>query len=533
MTRAAWLAAASLTAGSGAMLAGVGLIATAGYLIARAAERPPILDLMLIIVTVRAFGLTRPVLRYAERLASHDLMFRMLKTVRGWFVGALLPLSRGQLTAYRTGDLLSRMAADVEALQESYLRVIAPGVVAVVVSAITTTGFALVDIRLAAVVFSLLVAYGAGWSWLAYRQSHTMAARRNQLRRALSADLVAMIQASDDILTCGFESRAQERLAAAQRQLDTVDARDGRMLGVHAAAATAFTLAAMWGVLVLAHAAAAKGQLAPILMAPLVLAAIASFESVEGLPAAWQSAAQTRDSGRRVLEIVRTPPAVTEAPHPEPLGDAAPTLSLEHVTFGYDRHAPILDDVTLQIDGGQHVAIVGPTGVGKSTLLALLLRDWDPDDGVIRINGIDLRLVDLDGLRARTAVLPQQVHVFNDTLRNNVRIARRGATDDEVKQALTQAGLGAFVLRAADGLETRLGEHGARMSAGERQRLGLARVLLTKATLVLADEPTANLDATCEHDVLRALHQWAVGRTLVVVSHRPAARAFADRVVTL
>lgn len=533
MKRAAWLAAASLSAGSGTLLAGLGLIGTAGYLISRAAERPPILDLVLLFVAVRCFGLTRPVLRYLERLASHDLMFRILKTVRGWFVGALLPLSHGQLMAFRSGDLLSRMAADVDALQESYLRVGAPALVAIAVSTALTAGLALLDLRLASWVLGLLLAYGIGWSWFAYRQSRASGNRRNDTRRTFSADLVATMQARDDVLACGFEDRAARRFAGLQHHLDALDTREGRRLALHAAAGVAFMLLASWAVLVICLDAVYKGHMPAVWIAPLVLVTIASFEAVEGLPAAWQSAVQTRDSGRRVLEIMRTRPAVVEAHAPRLIHQGAPSIHLHRVTFNYPGGATVLRGVSCEIAAGEHLAVVGDTGAGKSTLLALLMRSWDPTDGAVYISGTDLREAALDQFRTQLAVLPQHVHVFNDTLRENVRLGRRAATDTEVRRAVSRAGLGRFLSRAECGLDTRLGEHGVRMSAGERQRLSLARALLTDATLVLADEPTANLDAASERAFFATLHEWARGRTLVVVSHRQAALRSADRVLAL
>ena len=531
MKHAGWLAVGSVCAGAGTVLAGMSLMGTSGYLISRAAERPPILDLMLVFAAVRLFGLARPALRYLERLASHELTFRVLRAVRAWFVGALLPLSQGQLAMFRSGDLLSRLASDVDALQESYLRVVAPAAVAVVVSVSVVAGFALVDLRIAAVVFLFLVAHGGGWSWLAFRQARDMGHRRNQARRTFSADLVATFQGLDDVLTCGWEGRAHAHAAEVQGRLAAMERRDGRTLALHAAAGTIATLTAAWCVLVLALDAVAADQLAPVWIAPLMLATIAAFEAVEGLPAAWQFAGQTRDSARRVLEVVHTQPVRDTARRACP-ATTAPSLEFDRVSFGYGA-SRVLEDVSLRIRPGEHVAVAGATGAGKSTLLALLMRSWDPEAGVVRVNDIDLRDIGLADLRAHTAVLPQQVHVFNETLRENVRLARRRATDATLVDVLSRAGLADFVARAPRGLDTPLGEHGARMSAGERQRLGLARILLTEATLVLADEPTANLDARCERELLATLCDWARNRTLVLVSHRRAALAHADRVLTV
>jgi ATP-binding cassette subfamily C protein CydC len=531
MKRVTWLAVGGLTAGSGALLAGVGLIATAGWLIARAAERPPILDLMLLFVAVRLFGITRPTLRYLERLASHDVTFRVLKTVRGWFMGALLPLSSGQLAAFRSGDLLSRMAADVDALQDSYLRVLAPALVALTVSAVVVTGFAWIDMTIAATLFFSLVCYGVGWSWLAYRQAGIIGAGRNEARRSLSADLVSVIQGIDDVLTCGYERRALERFTVLQRQMAEQELRDSRLLALHAAGGVLLTMLAACAVLALSVSAVGSGQLTTLAIAPLVLATIAAFEAVEGLPAAWQSGALTKDAARRVLEVVRMTPAIIEVPAPLPFPRHAPRLEFERVTFAYQHAPPTLRDVSFHIGAAEHVAVAGPTGAGKTTLLSLVMRGWDPSQGLIRLDGVDLRGFDLDDLRAHTAVLPQHVHVFNDTLRENVRLGCRHASDEHVREVLCRARLESFLARAGRGLDTVLGEYGARMSAGERQRLSLARVLLMDPVLVTADEPTAQLDMRHERDFLDTLVTWAQHRTLVIASHRRAVLAIGSRVL--
>ena len=527
------LAAASVAAGTGAILAAVGLMATSGYLISRAALRPPIPDLMVLFVAVRFFGVVRPTLRYLERLASHELTFRLLAVIRSRFLGALLPLSYGDLAAFRAGDLLSRLAADVDTLQEAWLRVVAPAGIAVIVTAVVVKALAFVDPWIALVVLGLLAFHGAFWSWMAQRQARATGAVRNEQRRAQSADLVSLMQGLEDVLAFGQEEAERARFAERQRGADAVELRDGRQLAVHAAMGTAMTAFAAWCVLVSALGDVASGELSPVWVAALVLATIAAFESVESLPGAWQAAGRTRDSAQRVADVVETAPAVVDAADAVALpAGPAPAIRFERVTFGY-ASAPVVRDASFEIRSGEHVAVIGPTGVGKSTILTLIERGWDPTSGRITIDGLDLRRVRLRDLRAGLAVLPQQVHVFNETLRENVRLARPSASDADVVEVLTRARLGDFLRGLPAGLDTVLGEHGSRMSAGERQRLGFARLLLTNARLVLADEPTANLDARHERELLGALREWACGRTMVVVSHSRAAQSYVDRVLAM
>jgi thiol reductant ABC exporter CydC subunit len=531
-TRMAWLMAASVTAGAGTVLAGVGLMASSGFLVSRASQQPPIFELTLVFVAVRFFGLARPALRYVERLASHELTFRVLLAVRSWFIAALLPLSQGQLAGFRSGDLLSRMAADVETLQDAYLRVVAPMLVALVTSAVVVTGLAFIDGTLAFVVLALLLFHGGVWSWVAARQARAAGARNLQ-RRALSADLVALVQGLDDVLAFGHEGEALRKFDVGQRRLDGAEREDGRLLAGHVAMGTGVTALAFWCALaVTLHAVGASG-LPVVWIAALVLATVAAFESVEGLPAAWQFAGHTADSARRVLDVVHTRPAVTDHPDvPPAVLERAPAVEFDGVTFGYGTTA-VLHDVSLHIGSGEHVGIAGATGAGKSTLLTLLMRGWDPSKGRVTLDGMDLRGMRLEDLRQSLAVWPQLVHIFNSTLRDNVRLARPTASDRDVTYALERAELVGFLNGLPQGLDTMLGEFGARMSAGERQRLGFARILLTDAPLVLVDEPTAYLDSLRARRLLATLRQWARSRTMLVVSHSPAALNFLDRVMVV
>ena len=525
------LAGLSVLAGAATILAGVGLMATSGYLVSRAAERPLILDLMVVFTTVRFFGLARPALRYAERLVSHDLTFRILVVVRRWFVSALLPLSQGQLSGYRAGDLLSRLASDVETLQEAWLRVAAPAAVAALTTLVVVTILAWIDFRLGLAVGALMLFDGLVWTWIAQRLASGLGARQNLHRRALSADFVMVTQGLEDILAFGHERRAMARIAAHQRKLDAVEDQYGARQALHSAAGTIVTNLGFVAALVAALAAADAGQLAPVWIAAIGLAVIAAFEAIEGLPAAWQFAARTAESVERVHEVVVTPPAVIEDPAPTSLAlDSAPSIELRGVSFAYGDRT-VLDNVSIGCAPGEHVLVTGATGSGKSTLLALVMRAWDPAAGHVALNGVDLRRVRLADLRRVVAVLPQQIHVFNTTLRENVRLARPAAPDTEVIDALRRARLGAFLDCLPQGLDTLVGEFGARMSAGERQRLGFARLLMTDASIVLADEPTANLDVECERVLLDELCTWAEGRTMILVSHRPVARVGVDRVI--
>jgi ABC-type multidrug transport system fused ATPase/permease subunit len=305
---------------------------------------------------------------------------------------------------------------------------------------------------------------------------------------------------------------------------------------VHVAVSSAVSGAGVWAVLLLLAVRVHQGRLDGIWVAAVTLAVLAAFEAVEGLPLAWQAREQTGDAATRVFEVVDATPAVAEpvgppAPRPSEPRQGVP-VRVEGVTLR-DGGRAILRDLSIAIEPGEHLAVVGPSGAGKSTLVALLVRLVDPDEGCLEVGGVDVRRLRPADLRGSVAMLPQQVHVFDETLRENVRLARPRATDAEVAAALAAARLEALAAALPHGLDTRLGEAGARLSAGERQRLGLARVFLSDAPLVLLDEPTAHLDVATERYVLSSARAWARGRTAIVVSHRLACVRRLDRLVVL
>ncbi len=527
-------AAGAVAAGSATVAAGIGLMAAAGYVVLRAAEAPPILDLTVAFVLVRFFGLARPALRYLERLLSHELTLRMLLLVRSWFYDALLARGPARLVDLRSGDLLSRVAGDVEHLQEAVLRVATPAATAAVVCAGIVTVLAWIDLTLAAAVGALFLAHGALWPWLSLRWARGRGRQRRELRAQVSGRLVSLLHGLEDLTAFGRAGDALREIDGLQDALDRIERAEGRLFAANAAVGTAASGLALAVALGLLIPLVGDGTIPRTWLAAIALGVLAGFEAVEGLPLAWQAREEAAASAGRVAQVLQAgdAPERSGPRTPEPARSAGLGVGLDSVTL---RHAgrTVLEDVTLQIEPGRHAAIVGATGAGKSSVLSLVERIWDPQAGMVRVGGVDVRALRLDDLRARVSVVPQQIHVFNRTLRENLLIARPDATDAELREALRQARLEPVVRGLASGLETPLGEFGARLSAGERQRLGLARLFLTDAAVVLADEPTANLDLETEAAVLASLRGWSSGRTLLLVTHRLVGLRTMDRVAVL
>lgn len=527
---------AALAAALGALtvIFGTGLMATAGYLISRAAERPAILSLTVAIVGVRLFGLARPLARYLERLASHDLALRVLGRVRVRVYRRIEPLAPGQLEGYRHGDLLARMVADVDALQNLHLRAVGPPLVALLAGGVAV-GVAAAFLPAAALVLAAgLVAGGVAVPALAGALGRRAGRRQAAARAELSAELVELLRAAPELVAYGAEEAALARLRRADRALVRLARRDALVGGVTDGAGLVVVGATVAGVLAVAVGASADGHLDRVLIATLALLALASFEAVQPLAAAARELSATLAAGRRLLELVDRDAAVID-----PATPAAPprwpfTVALEGVRA---RHAPgerpALDGISLRLEPGRRVALVGASGAGKTTAVSLLLRFLDPEAGRVTLSGRDLRAYRQEDVRRAIAVAGQDSYVFAASVRENVRLARPDAGDGEIELALRRARLWPSVARLPDGLDTPVGEDGRELSGGERQRLVLARALLADAPVLVLDEPTAHLDPATARDLVRDVFDAAGDRSVLLITHRPEGLDRVDEIIRI
>lgn len=514
--------------------ASVSLLGTSAWLIAEAALRPPLGSLYVAIVGVRFFGIARAALRYAERLVSHDVTFRVLARLRVWLYQRLEPRFPASLTTHHAGDLLARVVGDVEVLENFYVRLLAP----VLVAGLTALGIGAFlwgySSGLALVALACFGAVG-GLLPLGMRRLGRGPAREMVLERAsLSALLVDGVLGLADLLVYGRAADFAHRLARADAAYGRAQERLARLSALHTALGTLLTNLALWGILVVAVPLAAVGRIDGVMLGALGLLTLASFEAVVPLPQAAQTWESVRTAARRLLELADSPLPVSEPATPPAAHPRDGALEIEGLTFTYPGAArPALEEVTLRIPAGKRVAIVGPSGAGKSTLAHLLLRFWDYERGEIRLGGVSLKDLPGEAVRAFFAVVPQRVEVLSATLGENLRLARPGATPEELEAAVRAARLEEVVARLPQGYDTDLGERGGRLSAGERQRVAIARALLRQAPILLVDEPTAHLDPLAEREVVAALLRFFRGRTVLWITHRLVGMEEMDEIVVL
>jgi thiol reductant ABC exporter CydC subunit len=444
------------------------------------------------------------------------------------------PLAPAELGSYRSGDLLSRAVADVDALQGLFVRGLAPPLVALLVGA-ACVGVVLAFLPAAALVLAAgLLVGGLGIPALSLALGRSAGRGQAPVRGALTADLVEVLRGAPELVAYGREADTLARVRAADGELVRLGRRDALAAGVADGASILVAGLTTAGVLAVAVSAHAGGTLDRVLIATLALLALSSFESVAGLPGAARELWADATAGGRVLELVDREPAVRDPADPAPPPAARATVALEGVTASYrDAAEPVLRGADLVLEPGRRVALVGPSGAGKTTVANLLLRFLDPEEGRVTIGGTDVRLLRQEDARRTFALAGQDAHVFDATIRANLLVARPDAGEDALHDALRRARLDDWVSALPDGLDTQVGEDGSRLSGGQRQRLTVARALLADAPVLLLDEPTAHLDPPTAEALVRDVLTAAEGRTVLLVTHRPEGLDLVDEVVRL
>ncbi|MER5211379.1 thiol reductant ABC exporter subunit CydD [Streptomyces sp. NPDC002838] len=526
--------ALALLLGSLALGSAVGLMATSGWLISRASQQPPVLYLMVAVTATRAFGIGRAVFRYAERLVSHDAVLRMLADTRVAVYRRLERLAPAGLRRTRRGDLLSRLVADVDALQDYWLRWLLPAGAAVAVSAASVGFTAWLLPEAGAVLAAGLLTAGAGVPLLTGAVARRAERRLAPARGALATRVTDLLTGTAELTVAGA---LPGRTAEARRA-------DAALTRIASRAATATAVgdgltSLLSGLTVAAAAlvgaqAVVDGRLSGVAMAVVVLTPLAAFEAVLGLPLAVRYRQRVRKSAERVYEVLDAPEPVREPERPRqapasPFPVLVKALAARHA--GQDRDA--LAGVDLTLEEGRRIAVVGLSGSGKTTLAQVLLRFLDAEAGSYTLGGVDAYALDGDDVRRLVGLCAQDAHLFDSSVRENLLLAKKDATEDELRAALVRARLLDWADGLPDGLDTLVGEHGERLSGGQRQRLALARALLADFPVLVLDEPAEHLDLPTADALTADLLAATEGRTTLLITHRLAGLEGVDEVVVL
>ncbi|MFF2651659.1 thiol reductant ABC exporter subunit CydD [Streptomyces sp. NPDC058045] len=524
----------ALLLGSLALGSAVGLMATSGWLISRASQQPPVLYLMVAVTATRAFGIGRACFRYAERLVSHDVVLRMLADTRVAVYRRLERLAPAGLRRTRRGDLLTRLVADVDGLQDYWLRWLLPAAAAAVVGA-GTVGFTAWLLPSAGLALAAgLLCAGVGVPLLSAAVARRAGRRLAPARGALAVRITELLTGTAELTVAGALPERLARTRRADAVLTALAARTATATALGNGLTALVTGLTVTACALLGTAAVHTGRLDGVALAVVVLTPLAAFEAVLGLPLAAQYRQRVAVGARRITEVLDAPEPVREPADPRPAPDGPFPLRLHGLTARHPgQRRPALDGVALTLERGRRIAVVGPSGSGKTTLAQVLLRFLDQESGDYTLAGADARTLDGDAVRHLVGLCAQDAHLFDSSVRENLLLARRDATEEELRAALSRARLLDWADSLPHGLDTLVGEHGARLSGGQRQRLALARALLADFPVLVLDEPAEHLDLATADALTADLLAATEGRATVLITHRLAGLEAVDEVLVL
>lgn len=517
------------------LLASIGLLTLSGWFLSASAVAGFAglysFNYMLPAAGVRGTAIARTAGRYFERLVSHDATFRVLQHLRIFTFSKLLPLSPAGLARFRQGDLLNRVVADVDTLDHLYLRVISPLVGAFVVIVVVTLGLCMLDVPIALTLGGIMLLTLLLLPPLFYRAGKATGEKLTRLRGDYRQQLTSWLQGQAELTIFGASRRYRARMESTELSWHEAQRRQSELTALSQALMLLIGGFAVIAMLWMAAGGVGGNTQPGALIALFVFCALAAFEALAPVTGAFQHLGQVIASAVRITQIVEQTPEVQFKESHSVVPDSV-AVQLTEVTFAYEGQTQnALDGINLTVQAGQHVAILGRTGCGKSTLLQLLTRAWDPRQGQILFNTTPLTDFNEETLRKIVSVVPQRVHLFSATLRDNLLLASPTASDEALCAVLEQVGL--HNLLEDDGLNAWLGEGGRQLSGGELRRLAVARALLHDAPFMLLDEPTEGLDATTESQILDLLAQTMKNKTVLMVTHRLRGLANFDQIIVM
>nr|WP_159464623.1 cysteine/glutathione ABC transporter ATP-binding protein/permease CydC [Scandinavium goeteborgense] len=530
-----WLLSLGVVLAIITLLASIGLLTLSGWFLSASAAvgfaGAYTFNYMLPAAGVRGAAIIRTAGRYFERLVSHDATFRVLQHLRVSTFSKLLPLSPAGLARFRQGELLNRVVADVDTLDHLYLRVISPLIGALVVILVVTFGLSFLDLTLALTLGGIMLLTLFLLPPLFYRAGKPTGEKLTQLRGEYRQQLTSWLHGQAELSIFGASTRYREQMEQTELSWHEAQRRQSELTALSQALMLLMGAAAVIVMLWMAAGGVGGNSQPGPLIALFVFCALAAFEALAPVTGAFQHLGQVMASAVRITELTGQQPEVT---FPETASDVPQrvSLTLKNVSFTYPQQTqPALANLNLRVNAGEHVAILGRTGCGKSTLLQLLTRAWDPQSGELLLNEQPISAMDEMTLRRTMSVVPQRVHLFSATLRDNLLLAAPNATDDALSAVLVRTGL--EKLLDDSGLNSWLGEGGRQLSGGELRRLAIARALLHDAPLMLLDEPTEGLDATTESQILDLLADVMRDKTVLMVTHRLRGLARFEQIIVM
>lgn len=498
---------------------GIGLMMTSSYIIASAALQTPIFQLQVAIVGVRFFGIARGVFRYLDRYISHEVTFKILAKLRLWFFKSLIPIIPSKKKDLTSGDLLSRSIEDIESLEHIFVRVISPPFVLVTISILMFYLLNLFSLKYSLVFILIYYTSAIGIPLFTFLISKKIGEKIVELKSILKSQAVDYVQGISELIFYNKTKKwindfnyLNEELLKAEKKMSLIQSLNEVLTGI----AMNITILIL---LVIAIPDVNNKTLNGVYLSVITIGIMASFEIVFQIPLAFQFLGKSIEAGKRLINIVEGYDVITEINLVDK-NNFTNSIEFKNVSFSYDENKYVLKNLSFVINKNEVVAITGKSGVGKTSIVNLLTKLWQDYQGEILIDDINLKQLKEESIRNLIAVVPQNVHLFTGTIKENLLIAKSNATDDEIIYSLKQAELINFISNLPDGLNTNIGELGTKLSGGEAKRLAIARAILKNSPIIIFDEATSHLDYETENKILENLIKMKNEKTLVFITHR-------------
>jgi len=509
----------------------VSLLMTSAYLISKAALQPSIGEISVAIVGVRFFGISRGVFRYIERLVSHSASFKVLADIRVWLYKAIEPIAPAGISKFKSGDLLNRLIADVDTLENFYVRVFLPPVVALVIVLGVSAFMFIFSPLVSVVLFLSLALVGVGLSILALIAGKKSGGDSIAYRSILREEIIDLVNGLPELVLFNRVRDAIQDIHRAAKKFYQAQITLSLLAAIQSAATSLIVGLTVWVLLLITIPMVSSGKLDGIYLAVIVLGAMASFEAVQNLPPAMNLLGSNIRAADRVFELASPAESTTRELKSIPAATGR-NIQFNKVTFKYNQ-TPVLRDVNFELTSGKKIAIVGPSGAGKSTITNLLLRFWEPDSGQILINGVSQAEIDPEENRSLYSVVSQNTFLFNTSILENLKVANTEAEMDLIQKVCQSVELDEFIATLPKGYNTIIGERGYQFSGGERQRLAIARAILKDAPILVLDEPTANLDPATEQRIRSNLKLNFADKSMIWITHRLSGLEDMDEIIVL
>lgn len=520
--------ALSLFLACGTVMAGIGLMSTSGYLISLAALRPMIVDLFMVTAAIRFFGISRAVVRYFEKVVSHDLTFRIMINLRRMLFDKINERPLVWLMGKRPGDLLARLISDTDTLQNACVRLALPVLVAIIISSITVIALWILSPGAALATFATLAVSGAGMPIIAIKMATGRDVSDNAIKTSLKVLLIDKIQGMQELAWMASEQHTREQIENLQQSIDSIQKKNAGISGILEGLNSLISNTGMVLALIIISPMVLTGQINGAVLALVTLGVLSSFEAVIPLGQAFLNLGNAKEAFRRVSEITAAEKWQVDEQNIKNQPGLC-NIKFNKVGFSYHPENITLNNISFEVPFGSKTAIVGPSGSGKSTLVNLLLRFWETNQGAISFGNTNISKLNKEALRSNFCLVQQDAFIFNRSLRENLLIAKPDATLQELKEVMHAVALSAFTNK----LDMAPGSHGLKLSGGERQLLAMARALLKNAPVWVMDEPTANLDVNTERLIINTMWKNCPDKTLILITHRLIDMEYMDQIIVM